>query len=271
MKVFDRELLHIRANNLLNKHLQEPNFLRTEICLRTAEKLSELKNNFNIGIEIGSGVGEFYNSLYSPDSKFYNPQKISKLWQMDSSINFLNHNPYPNKILCDAENISMQDSSFDIVLSNFSLHNINSPETVFRNIYRILKPEGAFLISIPIVGTLYPLNEILFETEMRLFNGVSPRVHPFVDITTLGNLVQAAGFKEITADKDKIEIMYSSVAKIFEDLKNTGQNNILINRNKKYIGKSFFKEVDAKFQKYIDLSSGCYPIIIEFANLIAWK
>ncbi|MDR0484053.1 MAG: methyltransferase domain-containing protein [Alphaproteobacteria bacterium] len=270
MKVFDRELLQLRANKLTDSQLS-PNFLKEEICQRTAEKLSELKNNFACGLELGSGVGEFYNCLYNKEEEFYNPQKITELWQSDFISNFLNHNPYPNKILLDEENISLKSNSFDIVVSNFSLHNINNPESVFKNIYRILKEDGAFLMSIPTLGTLYPLSEILFEVEMKLFNGVSPRIHPFVDITTLGNLVQEAGFKEITVDKDKIEIMYSSIPKIFADLRNSAQTNILTTRNKNYVGKKFFKEVEDSFQKHKDSQSNCYPIVIEFANLIAWK
>ncbi|MDR2007810.1 MAG: methyltransferase domain-containing protein [Alphaproteobacteria bacterium] len=260
MKIFDRELLKLRANGLHNKHL-EPNFLRLEIAERNMEKLNEINNNFQKGLEIGAGVGEFYSLL--------NSQKIAELWQGIGVDNVLNHNPYPNKILLDEENINLKDNSFDIVISNFSLHNINNPADAFKNIYRILSQGGAFLMSIPIAGTLYPLNEVLFDVEMRLFNGVSPRIHPFADITTLGNLVQAAGFQDITVDKDKIAIMYSSVDKIFADLKNAGQNNILTNRNKNYVGKNFFKEVELGLQKYKEQNH--YPITIEFANLIAWK
>ena len=271
MNIFDRKLFQARTNKLPQNLLKEPNFLKEEICNRNAEKLSELKDNFEVGLELSSGIGEFYKSLYVEGSEFYNPKKIGKLIQSDFSSNLLNNNPYPNKIELDEENINLEANSFDIVIANFALHNINSPSAVFKNIYNILKPNGTFILTIPISGTLEKLSEALFEAEMKLFSGVSPRVHPFTDVKTLGNMVQSAGFEQITVDKDKIEIMYKSFNKIFEDLRNSAQTNILSGRSKKYVGKNFFKEVENIYSKNIDAQSGCYPVIVEFANLIAWK
>jgi NADH dehydrogenase [ubiquinone] 1 alpha subcomplex assembly factor 5 len=269
MKIFDRELFKLRANKLPKHLLIEANFLKEEICNRNAEKLGELKDNFEVGLEIGSGIGAFYKTLYDENSEFYNPQKIGKLIQSDFSSNFLNNNPYPNKIELDEENIKLKPNSFDIVIVNFALHNVNNPKDVFKSIYNILKPNGAIVLSIPISGSLEKLSEAFFEAEMKLFNGVSPRIHPLTDVKTLGNIVQSAGFKEITVDKDKIEIMFKDFYKIFKDLKNSAQNNILSNRNKNYVGKNFFNTVEQIYAKHKDNQH--YPVIIEFANLIAWK
>ncbi len=270
MQIFDRKLLQLRANKV-PQSIIEPNFLKEEISFRNVEKLSELKNNFSLGLEIGSSAGEFYKNLYDETSEFYNKNKIKKLIQTDFSSNFLHKNPYPNKMVIDEEILPFNDKSFDIVVSNFSLYNINDPLSVLKKIYNILKPNGVILLSVPITGTLGKLAEAMFEAEMKIFNGASPRIHPFTNVEILGNLIQSTGFQEITVDKDKIDIMYKDFYKIFKDLKTSAQTNILINRDKKYVGKNFFNKVHEIYEKNKDHSSGCYPVTIEFANLIAWK
>jgi ubiquinone/menaquinone biosynthesis C-methylase UbiE len=45
----------------------------------------------------------------------------------------------------DAEQLSFPDDSFDIVYSFGVLHHTTSPELAFREIRRVLRPEGAFI------------------------------------------------------------------------------------------------------------------------------
>lgn len=216
-------------------------------------------------------MGEFYKSMYDDTSEFFNQNKIRKLIQTDFSYNFLSENPYPNKIIMDEENIPFKNNSFDIIISNLYLHNVNDPSSVLKKLYDILKPNGAIILTIPALGTLNKLSESLFETEMKTFSGISPRIHPFPSVEVLGNLVQSSGFKEITVDKDEIEIMYKDFNQIFKDLQHSAQNNILTNRNKKFVGKNFFKKVQESYEKHKDIKNNCYPVTVEFANLIAWK
>ncbi len=233
---------------------------------RTIEKLEEIKTNFPLALALGSGVGELYKELTD-----YNSKKINTLIQTDFSINFLKHNNFHNKIVADEENLPFKSDVFDIVISNFSLVSINRLHDTFATIYRILKTNGATIISIPTFGTLENLSNSLFETEMTLYKGVSPRVHPFTDIKTIANFMQEVGFKEITADTDKIEIMYKNFRSIFKDLKNSGRTNILTKRDKRFLKKNFLNELEKNFSLYQDPNTKHYPVVVSFCNIVAWK
>jgi NADH dehydrogenase [ubiquinone] 1 alpha subcomplex assembly factor 5 len=225
---------------------------------------TEIKQNFEICLEIGSSVGLLEGYISS--------NKITKIINTDISLSLLGLNKSSNKILLDHNNgLPFKNNSFDIVISILSLHNSNNLLQGFKEIYRVLKPNGLFLSVFPAYGTLSVLGQSLYETELELYQGYSPRVHPFADIKTLGNLLQDASFKEIVADSDTITIMYKDCYQLLKDLKNNGENNILTNQNNKIVQKNFFPLLMQKMEKYKDQEAGCYPINLELANLVAWK
>jgi ubiquinone/menaquinone biosynthesis C-methylase UbiE len=47
----------------------------------------------------------------------------------------------------DAEDMPFEDDTFDLVISSNTLHLIENPTRMFNEIQRVLKPQGAFLIS----------------------------------------------------------------------------------------------------------------------------
>jgi hypothetical protein len=49
----------------------------------------------------------------------------------------------------DAESLSFEDQTFDLITSNDVLEHVNAPERAMSEMYRILKPAGEVLITIP--------------------------------------------------------------------------------------------------------------------------
>lgn len=85
----------------------------------------------------------------------------------------------PGPAVCvDEEALPFAPHSFDLVTASLSLHWINDLPGTFRQICRILKPDGLFLASVPILPTLRPLRQALEDAELALCDGVSPRVSP---------------------------------------------------------------------------------------------
>lgn len=96
-------------------------------------------------LDLGCGTAELMSQIISEDSSRH-------LTGIDLSEEMLKiaRNKLGKKatfILDDAENLPFADQSFDIVYCNDSFHHYPHPQLVLMEIYRVLKPEGTFLIG----------------------------------------------------------------------------------------------------------------------------
>lgn len=51
------------------------------------------------------------------------------------------------KIIGDAENLDFSDDSFDIIVATFLIVHLKDPTRFFDEVYRVLKPDGKFLLT----------------------------------------------------------------------------------------------------------------------------
>jgi SAM-dependent methyltransferase len=93
------------------------------------------------------------------------------------------------------ESAALPDESFDVVLLNHVIEHIDDPIRTLREVNRILKPEGHFVIETPRYDTL------MFKLLGRRERSVSCGGHIYFFTTqTLRNLYEAAGFKTVQLD-----------------------------------------------------------------------
>ena len=67
-----------------------------------------------------------------------------------------NNNLRIEKIICDAHNLEIEDNSLDVVTCKQLLHEVENPEKIITEIYRVLKPGGkAFIIDFDADGSKF--------------------------------------------------------------------------------------------------------------------
>jgi hypothetical protein len=88
-----------------------------------------------------------------------------------------------------------------------------------------LKADGVFLGAMFGGHSLQELRHSLFAAESQLTGGAASRVIPFVDVRTLGQLVQRSGFALPVIDVDTITVKYKSITDLLHDLRNMGEAN----------------------------------------------
>jgi ubiquinone/menaquinone biosynthesis C-methylase UbiE len=106
--------------------------------------------NKGLSLEIGPGPG--YLGL-----EWLNKTQSTKLKGIEISANMIklaekNTEEYglssrANYVMGDASNMPFDNNTFDGVFTNGSLHEWSQPEKIFNEIYRVLKPQGAYFIS----------------------------------------------------------------------------------------------------------------------------
>src|SRR5271165_518469 len=93
------------------------------------------------------------------------------------------------------ETAGLPEASFDVVLLNHVIDHLDDPMGTLREVNRILKPEGHFVIETPRYDTL--MFKLLGRRERSL--GCAGHIY-FFTTRTLRNLYEAAGFKTVQLD-----------------------------------------------------------------------
>ena len=122
------------------------------------------------------------------------------------------------------------DGTFDLVISSQAIHWVNDLPGLFKEVKRVLKPDGCFMFSMIGGATLPELRISMTLAELEREGGVSPHVGPFVELSDIGGLMQGAGFSLPTIDIDTVKVSYPDAAVLMEHLQRMGEANASLNR-----------------------------------------
>jgi malonyl-CoA O-methyltransferase len=134
----------------------------------------------------------------------------------------------PGRICADLERLPLADGAVDFVWCNMALHWVSDPLSAFREFARALAPQGLLMFSTLGPDTL---------KELRAAAGAS-RVHAFIDMHDLGDMLVAAGFSAPVMDMEMIEIEYK-VRSLLTDLRASGQTSARADRPRGLAGRRF--------------------------------
>lgn len=203
-------------------------------------------------LHIGAGSGHIYQAICSDDA-FEGEGGVGgirKLVQLDFSEEMLNRDidvEVDGSHRCDTYRLAANEEStlpfpngtFDVVLSSQSIHWVNDLPGLFKEVKRVLKPDGCFLFSMVGGSTLSELRISMVMAELEREGGVGAHVGPFVELSDVGSLMQNAGFSLPTIDVDTIRVSYPNAGVLMEHLQRMGETNASL-RRRKYTGKDIF-------------------------------
>ena len=241
--VFDKGVKHIQrtsAANIVNS--QDYDYIRDEVANRLVDRLDDIRREagFPLALDIGSGAGHVYRAICSDDSLdgIGGIGGIRKLVQMDSNEDMLRRDERSGhvvegkercdtyRMVADEEDIlQFPDGTFDLVISSMALHRVNDLPKLFSEVRRVLKDDGCFMFAMVGGSSLVELRSSLVLAEMEREGGISPHIHPMVDVSDVGNLLSSAGFQLPTIDVDTISVGYSDSFLLMEHLQRMGENN----------------------------------------------
>lgn len=232
-QIFDRQRLRLIRNRTGSKFNQH-NFLYKLSLENIASRIMDIRRNFNIALELGSRNNDLYNILRT---------KVVKYFTSNYSYDAVNQSKKNQHIILDEEWLPFHANSFDLIISNLNMHNINDLPGSLSQINNILKPNGVFVGSMFGGITLTELRKAMLISEIKLGIGNSPHIFPFANVQDMALLLQRVGFKDPVADSDVIQVSYHNAIKLMHDLRGMGENNILKNKHNRYLGKEYFNSL----------------------------
>jgi len=135
----------------------------------------------------------------------------------------------PLLVCGELERLPLADGSVDLVWSNMALHWLSEPLAAFREFRRVLAPGGLLMFS-----TLGPDS----LKELRAAAGAQ-RVHGFIDMHDLGDMLLAAGLSNPVMDMEMISIDYADPGRLLADLRASGQTSARADRPRGLAGRRF--------------------------------
>ncbi len=166
--------------------------------------------------------------------------------------------------LCaDFAAVPLSAASVDLAWSNLALHCAGDPQPVLKELHRVLKVEGLLMFSCYGPDTLKEL-----KSAFAAHAGAA-RVHSFIDMHDLGDMLSACGYSAPVMDMEVITLTYADVDALLADLRATGQQNALAGRRRGLTGKGVLVAMRAAYEKL--RRDGRLPATFEIVYGHAWK
>ena len=164
--------------------------------------------------------------------------------------------------LCsDFTRIPIAGSSVALIWSNLSLGSHLDVKSVFDEWHRVLETGGLMMFSAYGPDTL---------KELRAAFPMSvPRVHPFIDMHDLGDMLMASGFADPVMEMETLTLTYRSIEQLLAEIRATGQSNARSLRRRGLNGRRSWEDALAAYERA--RQDGLLPATVEVVYGHAWK
>lgn len=261
--LFDRALLRRRRARAA---AQPPGagFLLARAAEELAERLALVARRFPLALELGSSAGALQSALAglpggSPVGHWLVMDSASELAARGAGAAFAG----------DEERLAVAPGSLDLVVSPLVLQYTNDLPGALVQARLALKPDGLFLAALVGGESLMELRECLLEAENETTGGASPRVHPMIEVRSLGSLLQRAGFALPVVDSDRFTVRYRSPLGLLHDLKAMGATNALFGRSRRPATRALIARALTLYAERFE-ADGHVPATFEILHASGW-
>lgn len=254
--------------NLKLKHLERAvkyfpasSFLYEETAHRLAENFGNLiRKSFAEAVVLGDKNGIL-------TEKLSNCLTVEKAKETALVEGFLKNR---NSKIINFDILPFEQESFDLIASNLFLHWVNDIVGLLVQIKAILRKDGFFIANLLGGETLTELRQSMILAEEE-FGGASIRTSPKMAVNDGAALLQRVGFKEPVSTNETINVKYDDLKTLLKDLQAMGEQNALLQANKKCPPKKFWKRVEQIYRENFADEAGSINAKFEVITLSGWK
>ncbi len=210
-----------------------PRYVLEDMIDDVLERLSFLRHEPGKSLVIGDWTGRLAQQLGAVSA--------------EPAAGFDDERPYP-------------ESEFDFIACLGTLDTVNDLPGALIHIRNALAPGGLAIASFVGAGCLPALRNAMLAADG---DRPAPRLHPAVDVRAGGQLLQRAGWSGPVVDSRTLDVRFSSLARLTEDLRAQGLSNVLA-RPGPPLGKAALASARASF-------GGPTLETFEILTLSGWK
>lgn len=249
------------------KSYNEAAFLEQEVGNRLLSRLDYIKQDPSSILDLGGGTGIFSEqlALRYPKATIFNLDLAEGMLQQARTA--LQSNPQRSNIrmlVGDAENLPLANQSIDFIFSNCVFHWCYDISKLFKELQRVLKPEGLLLFSTLGPDTLKELRECFYLIDSNA------HVNNFRDMHIVGDALLQAAFLDPVMDMEPLVLTYPTVARLIDDIKKSGSTYVLRDYYAGLSPKYLYQQLCNNYEKF-KLYPGQLPATIEIVYGHAWS
>lgn len=267
MRPFDRATVR-RHRERAAAGLAGHDFLLREVGQRLAERLGDIRRDFPRALDLGCHDGGLRGLLGGKAGAALVVQAdLSPAMTARARAQAAGE---ASHLVADEEALPFALASFDLAISNLTLHWVNDLPGTLLQLRHLLKPDGLMLAAMLGGDTLFELRQCLTEAELAVEGGVSPRVSPFAEVRDIGNLLTRAGFALPVADCDTITVTYDSALALMRDLRGMGETNAVAHRRKSFSRRATLLEAASLYGRKFGAADGRVSATFQVIYLSGW-
>jgi len=250
-------------------HYDAAAVLQHEIGQRLFERLELIKLQPAVIVDIGAGTGRQTRMLAR---RFPRARTIAldlapaMLRQARGHLSWWQRRQRRQRFLCaDAEQLPLADGSVDLLFSNVTLQWCNTPERVFNEFQRVLRPGGLLLFSTFGPDTLHELR--------HSWRAVDPHSHVnlFIDMHDLGDALLRTGLADPVMDMEMMTLTYTDLRSLMAALKMIGAHNVTAGRPRGLTGRQRLRDLARAYEDFRNPQDLRLPASYEVIYAHAWK
>jgi malonyl-CoA O-methyltransferase len=249
-------------------------FLQKEVARRMDDRLEMMKLEPARILDAGCGTGFAFPQLNRryPDAhlvgldlahamltearqRLPKPSLLDRLRSPFSS----HHAPL---ISADMEAMPLAADSVDMIWSSLAMQWIATPENMFREMRRVLKPGGLLLFSTFGPDTLRELRAAFSSLDSY------GHVNRFIDMHDIGDALIHSGFANPVVEMEYLTLTYADLKGILRDLKGIGAHTVLEGRREGLMGRREWQRLVANYEQF--RHEGRLPATYEVIYGHAW-
>jgi malonyl-CoA O-methyltransferase len=166
------------------------------------------------------------------------------------------------RVCGDVRHLPLSDASVDVVVSNLMLQWCGDLDAAFREVRRVLKPDGLFAFTTFGPDTLREL-----RAAWSAVDGYT-HVNTFIDMHDIGDALVRAGLTEPVLDVERVTLTYKDVLSLMRDLKVIGAHNVTAGRPRGLTGRGTLRRLEQAYEA--SRRSGLIPASYEVVYGAAW-
>ena len=171
--------------------------------------------------------------------------------------------PHIHAVAADMTKLPFAHGQFELLWSNLALNWSDSMPDTLAEWRRVVAIGGLVMFSAYGPDTLRELRAVCAATAP------GARVHGFVDMHDIGDMLVAAGFADPVMDMEHITLTYGTFEALVADLRTTGQTNVLSARPRGMLGRGTAQALRAAYDAH--RVAGRLPATVEVIYGHAWK